>query len=121
MGGNGDNKKRSLWIQIISTSCERGRFFPLDHEKTFRKRYPPEIKKIFVPPDKKIVDQMHDWLTIPQEKVTFSARTIVQALPANKINEIELLANNLHLFRQEQRSLPSNITNLFRNMRWRYP
>ncbi len=54
-------------------------------------------RKVFVPPDKKTLDQMHDWLTVPQEKVFILRQDLVQALPANKINEIELLANNLHL------------------------
>ena len=54
-------------------------------------------RKVFVPPDKKTLDQMQDWLTVPQETAFILRQELVQALPANKIHEIELLANNLHL------------------------
>jgi 16S rRNA C967 or C1407 C5-methylase (RsmB/RsmF family)/NOL1/NOP2/fmu family ribosome biogenesis protein len=54
-------------------------------------------KRVFVPPEKKTLDQLRDWLTFPHEKVFILRQELVQALPANKINEIELLANNLHL------------------------
>jgi len=58
----------------------------------------PKPRKIFVWPEKKIVHQLHDWVAHPQEK-TFILRKdqLVQALPANKITDIELLANNLYL------------------------
>ena len=55
-------------------------------------------KKSFVPPGKKTKDQIQDWLKHPEQSL-FILRNdeLVQALPVNKVTEIELLASNLHL------------------------
>jgi NOL1/NOP2/fmu family ribosome biogenesis protein len=58
----------------------------------------PKPRKIFTSPAKKIVDQLQDWLLLPHEKkIILRKDQLVQALPANRIADIELLANNLHL------------------------
>ena len=55
-------------------------------------------KKMFVPPPKIISDQIRDWMKHPQEHSFIQRKDqLVQALPANKVTEIEWLANNLHL------------------------
>jgi 16S rRNA C967 or C1407 C5-methylase (RsmB/RsmF family)/NOL1/NOP2/fmu family ribosome biogenesis protein len=58
----------------------------------------PKLRKTFASPARKVVDQLQEWLMLPQEKTfIFRKDELVQALPANKITDIELLANNLHL------------------------
>ena len=53
---------------------------------------------MFIPPGKKTSDQIREWLKHPDE-ISFILRNdeLVHALPANKVTEIEWLANNLHL------------------------
>jgi len=55
-------------------------------------------QKMFVPPARKIADQIREWIKNPQEHL-FTVRNdhFVHALPANKVKEIEWLANNLYI------------------------
>ncbi len=55
-------------------------------------------QKMFVPPARKIADQIRDWMKNPQEH-SFIIRNdhLLHALPANKVTEIEWLAKNLYL------------------------